>query len=184
MKRFLMVMLAILLIIPASLIPKQESYAFGFGMDPITTSVKLANWAWNIKSAKDKKIKDKATGKDEKTKTPKVSGTVSETTSSGSSMNGTDLSDETMIPTVYFSAFQEAVSKFISIITVIGAFYLGISILRSIGMCLISIAKLALVPNFPKARYFLFKNLGVSVVCIVLLGSVGLLTQLVAGIVF
>ena len=187
-KKHFLLILTILLILPAVFAPKQEVHAMPVG----ATAAKGVLWAISkardliIRNPndKDKKTAEKIAKKDAKDKAPKMSSDVSETESSGSGINDIDLSDSTMTPTVHYSAFQDKVSKFISVITVIGGFYLGVSIIRSFGMFMLSVAQLAMIPDFPKARYFLLKNLMVSVVCIALLGSVGLLTQLISGVVF
>lgn len=139
------------------------------------------------RTAQSDKVEEKAGIKSSNTaKTSKVTSSVDvdSATSDGSGVADSDLSDITMQTTVSYSAFQIHLSRFVSLITVFGGFYLGVSVLRSLGMFIINIAQLSMIPNFPKARYFLIKNLMVSVVCIALLGSVGLLVQLVSGIVF
>lgn len=192
MKKHLILILTILLILPAILTPKQEVHAASLtglfnGWSWVSNKARdliIRNTKDGMADDKDKKMAEKIAKKDKKDKAPKVSSDVSEAESKGSGVNDIDLSDSTMTPTVHYSAFQDKVSRFISVITVIGGFYLGVSILRSLGMFAISVAQLAMIPDFPKARYFLLKNLMVSMMCIALLGSVGLLTQLISGIVF
>lgn len=179
MKKYLMLIMTILIVATAVAVPKQEVHAMSFA----------GKWCRNLifNMAADKvkeKTQKKIKGEDEKENAPQISSSVSETEKKGTGMNNTNLSDETMTPTVTYTAFQDSVSQFISIIVVVGGFYLGVSILRSLGMFMISIAQFAMTPTYPRARYMLLKNLLVSVVCIALLGSVGLLTQLIAGVVF
>ena len=187
MKKQFILILMVLLMLPAILIPKQEAHAIGISwswVSSIARDLIIKDTKNGMADEKDKKMAEKIAKKDNKNKAPKVSSDVSEAESKGSGINNTDLSDTTMTPTVHYSAFQDKVSRFISVITVIGGFYLGFSIIRSLGMFMISVAQLAMIPNFPKARYFLIKNLMVSMVCIALLGSVGILTQLISGVVF
>lgn len=189
MKKQFILILTILLMLPAILAPKQEAHAMSVfkgwsWVSNIARDLIIKDTKDGMADDKDKKMAEKIAKKDNKDKAPKVSSDVSEAESKGSGINNTDLSDATMTPTVHYSAFQDKVSRFISVITVIGGFYLGFSIIRSLGMFMISVAKLAMIPNFPKARYFLIKNLMVSMVCIALLGSVGILTQLISGVVF
>jgi len=174
--RFLIIICTLMLVVTCCMVPKQKVYAF----NPFKDGAKLWEHIWG----NDKKTENKE--KTTESKNTKVDESVDTTssTSKGGSIQDTDLSTTEMSTTITFSAFQEALSKFVSIIAVVGGFYLAISIIRSIGMFAISIAQLSTVPSYEKARFFLIKNILVSVVCIALLGSVGLLTELITGVVF
>lgn len=104
--------------------------------------------------------------------------------SNGTSVEETNLDNDIKDVVVTYSDFQSSLSKFIGIFLSFGSFYLALSILRSIGLFMINIIQLSMIPNFPKARYFLLKNLSVSVICIMLLGSSGLLTKLITQAIF
>jgi len=179
-RKCFMIICTLLLISTCCLVPKQKAYAFN-PFNAVKNGAKLFVHIWTndkkTENNKEKTVENKNTKVDESVDTTSA-------TSKGGSIKDTDLSTTEMSTTITFSAFQDALSKFVSIIAVVGGFYLAISIIRSIGMFAISIAQLSTVPSYEKARFFLIKNILVSVVCIALLGSVGLLTQLITGVVF
>ena len=178
--RIIAIALAFLLVFAGSFVPKTECHAAGLSS--------IFNFVKKI-FVDDTKEEDTSTKKEDsknKDKNNKVDDSVDTKTptNKGESISNTDLSSDEMKVTVKYDSFHSSLYQFIGMITALGSFYLGLSILRSMGMSIISIAQLSTAPSYQKARYQLTKNLLTSVVCVALLGSVALLTELILDIVF
>lgn len=175
--------LTFLLVFAGSFVPKTECYAAG-GLSPWWNIIKKIFADDTKEEKKDTSSKKEDSEKNEDSKKVDESVDTKTPTNKGKSISSTDLSSDEMKVNVKYGALQDSLSKFVGILTTLGSFYLAFSILRSIGMSIISVAQLSTAPSYQKARYQLTKNLLTSVVCVALLGSVALLSRLILDMVF
>lgn len=185
MKKTMIMMLILLLIVPiCSLAPKNTAHAAMFSPTKI-----FLGFAYSIKEQREEKkqkqerIRSNSSVSTEVDKINKVDGSGSKGSAYG--QGNFDLTNEMQVKAMpTFGAFEQALADVISMITMLGTFYLAFSVLRSLGMFMVSLMRFIASPAHPRMRMQISKDLFMSCMCIMLLGSVGLISNLLVGIVF